>query len=90
MFRWTRLHSEPAKTEEKSTYKSWDGMEIGTHLLGIALVAGRVGSTNGIPVTKSLETKMIGRHKRGLTGSSLVIADCITGATGVITDSEHF
>lgn len=85
-----RLHSEPAKTEETSTYQFWDGMEIGTHLLCIALVAGRLGSTHGIPVTKSLEMKIIGRHKRGLTGNSLVIADCITGATGVITDSEHF
>lgn len=34
--------------------------------------------------------KIIGRHKRGLTGNSQVIADCINGATGVITDSEHF
>lgn len=34
--------------------------------------------------------KIIERLKRGLTGNSQVIADCINGATGVITDSEHF
>lgn len=53
------------KAVKTSTYKFWDGMEIGTHLLCIALVAGRLGSTHGICVTKSLEMKIIGRHREG-------------------------